>query len=40
MESLITNLEEEKAALEKDVSDLKRACEMIEKRSAEQAPMS
>ena len=36
MESNIARLEEEKAALEKEVSDLKRSCEMIEKRAAEQ----
>ncbi len=36
MESLIAQLEEEKATLEKKVSDLKRSCEMIEKRAAEQ----
>ena len=31
MESAIARLEEEKANLEKEVADLKRACEMIEK---------
>eukprot|EP00095_Tigriopus_kingsejongensis_P007949 maker-scaffold756_size101639-snap-gene-0.19 protein:Tk07949 transcript:maker-scaffold756_size101639-snap-gene-0.19-mRNA-1 annotation:"---NA---" len=36
MESTITRLEEEKANLEKEVSDLKRGCEMIEKRAGEQ----
>lgn len=36
METTIAKLEEEKAALEKEVSDLKRSCEMIEKRAAEQ----
>ena len=36
METMISNLEDEKAGLEKEVSDLKRACEMIEKRAAEQ----
>ena len=36
MESNISRLEEEKAGLEKEVSDLKRSCEMIEKRAAEQ----
>ena len=36
METSIAKLEDEKAALEKEVSDLKRACEMIEKRAAEQ----
>ncbi|TRY78072.1 hypothetical protein TCAL_09457 [Tigriopus californicus] len=36
MESTIARLEEEKANLEKEVSDLKRGCEMIEKRAAEQ----
>ena len=29
METTIAKLEEEKAALEKEVSDLKRSCEMI-----------
>ena len=36
MESLIGSLEDDKAGLEKEVSDLKRSCEMIEKRAAEQ----
>ncbi len=36
MEATISRLEEEKANLEKEVSDLKRSCEMIEKRAAEQ----
>ncbi len=36
MESLIVQLEEEKATLEKKVSDLKRSCEMTEKQAAEQ----
>lgn len=36
MELFITNLESDKATLEKEVSDLKRSCEMIEKRAAEQ----
>jgi dynein light intermediate chain len=36
METMISRLEEDKAALEKEVSDLKRSCEMIEKRAAEQ----
>ena len=36
METSISRLEEDKASLEKEVSDLKRACEMIEKRAAEQ----
>ena len=36
METRISKLEEDKAGLEKEVSDLKRSCEMIEKRAAEQ----
>ena len=36
METKISKLEEDKAGLEKEVSDLKRSCEMIEKRAAEQ----
>jgi len=36
METKISRLEEDKAGLEKEVSDLKRSCEMIEKRAAEQ----
>jgi hypothetical protein len=36
MEATISRLEDEKANLEKEVSDLKRSCEMIEKRAAEQ----
>ena len=36
MEERITKLEEDKANLEKEVSDLKRTCEMIEKRASEQ----
>ena len=36
METTIGKLEEEKAHLEKEVSDLKRSCEMVEKRAVEQ----
>jgi len=36
MEGTISRLEDEKANLEKEVSDLKRSCEMIEKRAGEQ----
>ena len=36
MEASVSRLEDEKANLEKEVSDLKRSCEMIEKRAAEQ----
>merc|ERR1711988_1078505 len=36
MENYIAKLEEEKAALEKEVSDLKITCQMVEKRAQEQ----
>jgi dynein light intermediate chain, axonemal len=36
MENYIAKLEEEKAGLEKEVSDLKITCQMVEKRAQEQ----
>lgn len=36
MENRINMLEDKKVTLEKEVSDLKRACELIEKRAKEQ----